>query len=304
MNKTIIYIGDFKESYSTERYIAHALETLGYTVKMVSESGLRIKDVKMMVDEIMYHKPCLVLFSKGAPPINGKEFIEALKKVVPTACWLFDLYFDLQGNDRKWKLEQKHPPFNVETIFSTDGGHDLEFARCGIKHKLLRQGIHEPEAILYERELVNDIVFVGGDVFKNRGWLLDGLKSEYGDRFQWIGQGQPVRGLELNELYASTKIVVGDSQPTPKYWSNRVYETLGRGGFLLHPRVEGMEEFFKDKEHIVYYERGNIKQVYELINYYLEHDDEREKIRRQGFELVKNHHTYKHRCIELMKNYE
>jgi spore maturation protein CgeB len=70
---------------------------------------------------------------------------------------------------------------------------------------------------------------------------------------------------------------------------------LGRGGFIIHPYVSGMEKEFTDREHLVFYEYKNFKQLKELIDYYLKHDDERESIRLAGHELVKNNYTYKNR---------
>jgi spore maturation protein CgeB len=157
---------------------------------------------------------------------------------------------------------------------------------------------------LYDREKTHSIIFVGGDVFRNRILMLENIYSKYGSRFEWFGKNKQIRGLELNELYASTKIVVGDSQPSPLYWSNRIYETLGRGGFLLHPYVDGLDTEFIDGVHLVCYDRNNIDDLFKKIDYYLEHEDEREKIRKAGHELVKTKYTYKERCKELMKNYD
>lgn len=302
--KTVVYIGDFAQPFDTEKYIAEALEELGYRVVRVNERKFFLRLIDEVINEIVYYKPSLVLFSKGRPLGDAEVFIERLKGLgVPTACWLFDLYFDLPS-PRIGKLKRKEAPFNCETIFSTDGGHDNDFKLIGIKHKLLRQGIYEPEAILYDRPKTKDVIFVGSDSFGNRAKMLDGLKKRYGKRFEWHGYETSIRNLPLNELYATAKVVVGDSFPSSRYWSNRIYETLGRGGFLLHPHVEGIEEEFEDGKHLVLYKRGDMDDLYTKIDYYLSHDEEREKIRVAGFEHVKNNYTYKHRCIELMKNYE
>lgn len=302
---TILYIGDFRETYSTELYIKRAFKELGHKVICYQEDRLLIQNVKSPVDEVEQLNPILVLFSKGCPPGKGGEFIEELKRRgINTACWLFDLYFDLPSN-RVLKLKSKTPPFNVETIFSTDGGHDKEFQLAGIKHKLLRQGIYKPEAILFDRPKTHEVIFVGGDAFGNRANLMELLKNKY-SKFEWLGKPceKQYRGLELNELYASTKIVVGDSYPSPNYWSNRIYETLGRGGFLIHPFVEGIETEFKDGEHLVLYKRGDYEDLFKKIDFYLKNTEAREKIRKAGHDFVKNNYTYKHRCIELIKNYE
>ena len=45
----------------------------------------------------------------------------------------------------------------------------------------------------------------------------------------------------LNDLIASCKVIIGESIIHPYYWSNRIYETIGRGGFCLHAYHEGIE---------------------------------------------------------------
>ena len=59
-----------------------------------------------------------------------------------------------------------------------------------------------------------------------------------------------------------------------------------------------MEEEFTDKENMVFYEYGNFGQLKELIDYYLIHDDERERIRKAGHEYVKANCTYHNRLQE------
>jgi spore maturation protein CgeB len=87
----------------------------------------------------------------------------------------------------------------------------------------------------------------------------------------------------------------------PDYWSDRIYETLGRGGFLIHPYIPGIEKEFVDKKHVVFYEYGNFQQLKELIDYYLINDEEREAIRKAGHELVKNNYTYSNRWQTILK---
>ena len=62
-----------------------------------------------------------------------------------------------------------------------------------------------------------------------------------------------------------------------------------------------MEKEFTDKEHLVFYKYGNFKQLKKLIDYYLENDEERERIRIAGHELVKANYTYKNRWQTILK---
>ena len=131
--------------------------------------------------------------------------------------------------------------------------------------------------------------------------LLLYLKRHLGSR---LGIVTNLRGNALTDHLRASGVVVGDSYPAPHYWSNRIYETLGRGGFLIHPKTEGMDEEFEAGKHYVEFKRGDYKQLIRLINYYLEHTEEREAIRQAGFEHVKKHLTYTHRCQVLIDRIE
>lgn len=82
------------------------------------------------------------------------------------------------------------------------------------------------------------------------------LQARYGDRFAVMGDGGPKyrrHGRELADVFASCKVVVAPDGPnTARYWSNRVYLTLGLGGYLLHPRCEGLQEHYLASELTTY----------------------------------------------------
>jgi spore maturation protein CgeB len=79
-----------------------------------------------------------------------------------------------------------------------------------------------------------------------------------------------------------------------------MFESTGRGGFTIYPRIKGLENLFTDKE-IVLYEHGNLKDLEEKINYYLEHDEERESIRMAGNKRTKSDHTYVNRWKKILE---
>ena len=164
---------------------------------------------------------------------------------------------------------------------------------------------------LKEYKKTRDVIFVGSKKYhpewQYRPQLISWLEDTYKNKFEHYGNGgiKSVRGDQLNKLYSSTKIVVGDTLCIgfnyPDYWSDRIYETMGRGGFIIHPYIKGLEKEFEDKKHLVFYEYGNFDQLKELIDYYLVHDEEREAIRKAGHELVKNNYTYKNRWEQILK---
>ncbi|MCK5558348.1 MAG: glycosyltransferase, partial [Candidatus Hydrogenedentes bacterium] len=78
----------------------------------------------------------------------------------------------------------------------------------------------------------------------------------------------------------------------------RVFEALACGSLLVTDRAEGsgLEELFRDGEHLVIYDDSNLV---DKVEYYLERQDLRERVARQGREEVLACHTYAHRAAEL-----
>lgn len=299
----VLYVGDFKADHSTENYVAYGLRQNGVDVTCVQENSEMPSNA--LISHIKESKPDFVLFCKNRFYGRGDLLVERIRKEgVLTVTWLFDLYFDLP-KEMGIRRTIHDAAFLSDVVFTSDGGHDKQFADLKINHRLLRQGIHEPEAHYGKKIDAPEIVFIGTNSYSERDRLLSGLRKRYGDRFAHYGSHahmDEVRGEELNNLLTSAKIVVGDSVPSPMYWSNRIYEVLGRGGFLIHPKVDGLEKEFKYYEHFMPFDYGKHEQLFEIIDYYLEHDEEREKIRKAGHEFVKENYTYTKRCKALLES--
>ena len=281
----LLYFGKFSRTYSTENYVSHALESLGvHVVKVDHHTQFPIKHVSNV-------KPDVVLFSKAK--VRGALLLlkHCRRQNIKTVCWNWDLFFGCRS---------KIPPqFGAELLFTTDGGHDQHWRERAYNHRLLRQGIHAPEHQMLDACYQHDVAFVGGTgrgYHPSRNRLVKWLKETYRDRFI---HHTKTRGLILNEALSQVRIVVGDSWPSPHYWSNRFYEITGRGGFLLHPHTVGLDEEWTDGQHYFGYPRGDLPQLGKIIDHFLKHADEREQIRRQGFEHC-GQFTYTARCDYLI----
>ncbi len=69
---------------------------------------------------------------------------------------------------------------------------------------------------------------------KRRESFIQEMRHRWGSRFHHVERG--VHGAQLAELIARARVVVApDSPVTDRYWSNRVYNALGLGAFLMHP---------------------------------------------------------------------
>ena len=80
----------------------------------------------------------------------------------------------------------------------------------------------------------------------------------------------------------------------------RVFELLAMSAFTMTNDMKD-GKLFEDKKHIVYYTDDTIC---DLINYYLEHEDERMHIANEGYKEVLNNHTYMHRVKKIIEDYE
>ena len=242
--------------------------------------------------------------------LTMEKVLETLKTLeIPSMTYHLDLWFGLQ---RQKDLESFPVYKKIGHFFTVDSQMAEWFNKeTDVKGHYLPAGVFGEECGYRELHRNKDVIFVGSKKYhaewQYRTDLISWLGKTYGSSFQHYGNGgiESVRGLRLNKLYWSTKVVVGDTLCLnfnyPDYWSDRIYETLGRGGFLIHPYVPGIEKEFVDKRHVVFYEYGNFGQLKELIDYYLTHDEERELIREAGYELVKNNYTYKHRWEHILK---
>jgi hypothetical protein len=308
----VALLGNFHVDYTSETHHKKSLEALGHTVTPLQEgraTSLEILRTAMQSDMFVW----VHTHSWQTPgEMSMVEVLDMLNRSnIPTVTYHLDLWFGLK---RQQDLEADSFYRHIGHFFTVDKQMaDWFNQNTNVKGHYLQAGVFGEEC--YIDDMIGapgqDVLFVGSKGYHSewpyRPGLVNWLRETYGARFVHVGgDGQipTTRGSKLNLLYANTKVCVGDTLclnfDYPYYWSDRVYETLGRGGFLIHPYIKGMEEHFDDKKHLVFYEYGNFDQLRQLIDYYLEHEDEREAIRRAGHEHVKNNHTYKHRWEKIL----
>lgn len=101
---------------------------------------------------------------------------------------------------------------------------------------------------------------------------------------------------EIPYVYSSAKIALGIQQVATSrtYVSTRTYEVLGCGTFHITQYSGGVEYYFKKGVHLEW--AKSAEETLELVNYYLAHDDEREKIALNGQREVDEKHRLVHRA--------
>lgn len=307
---TITFLGNFRVPYTTETHHVKSLQSLGHRVNILQESNVTAAQIekKALGSDLFVWVHTHGWDTKG-------DVASALDSLADSGVTTMTYHLDLWlGLNRESDLD--YPIYkNLQHFFTVDKQMaDWFNTNTSVRGHYLPAGVYDKECYLLNQKMRRDLVFVGSKKYHPewpyRPKLIDWLKSSYGPRFQhWGGDGLGVvREDKLNKLYSSTKIVVGDTLcpnfTYKSYWSDRIYETMGRGGFIIHPYIDGLENEFVDGEHCVFYEYNNFKDLQSKIDYFLSHDSERERIRKSGHELVKNNYTYKNRWQYILKELE
>lgn len=298
----VTFVGNHSVSFSTESHLSWTLEYLGHEVQRLQENRCYADDVVSIANQ----SDLFIWVRTHGWEISG-DVNSMLDRInVPTVGFHLDRYWGLDKLDRRESLIGEHTWWHVDYMFTADGGNQDGFKKRGVNHYWLPPAVVEKECYpgTPREEYKVDVAFVGSKgyhpEYTQRGELIDWLENTYGERFKRFAgdTSGTVRENDLNDLYASAKVVVGDScfAGADYYYSDRVPETLGRHGFLLHPKTKGL-----DIEGLQTYEAGNYKQLKSQIDYFLEHDQERRDIIQRTSIDVKTRHTYTQRVKQMLK---
>lgn len=298
----IAYVAGFEHDWSTETHVARDAEALGHQVDRIIPTPGFLPDL-----EARASAADLVICQTTGLPADATDIWARLEqRGVATCSYHLDLYAGLA----RWCQVGRDPFWRTGTVFTADGdiSTTMRLAERGIRHRWMPAAVvsDETEIGSWRDDYDHDIVFVGSRHYHPewpwRRELLTFLERRYGDRFATFDHHPPTRGRDLNDLYATARIVIGDSLALPghaQYWSDRYYETLGRGGFLIAPAVPGIDEHFTDREHLRLYLPGSTERLTLLIDWALDHGEETRAIAARGHEHVRANHTYQHRVTAM-----
>jgi hypothetical protein len=123
--------------------------------------------------------------------------------------------------------------------------------------------------------------------------IMGKLGRAYGGSFVW-GENH-ARISQLSKIYLGF-----DSMPhIRKSMSERLYIAVGCGAFYMCQHVEGIEDILEPGKEIVTFHTED--EMIDMIRYYLENDDQRQKIARAGRQRVLKDHTYEIRIRQMMQ---
>lgn len=283
-----------------EGAITQAFLDLGHNVERLRESRGQVAH-KLEGDFLLFHK---------------WEDLPSIARIqIPKVCWYFDLVDwpdDPTVADRcKRRLEWMDNVIPLADLaFLTDGDRVEKCNESGKLHwlpqgadlRVMGFGEADERCCPICRKWWTGgvpILFTGNRRGgKGRQDFVHDMEVKYGPDFLHIADG--VHGRDMANLIASCRIVVApDSPVTDRYWSNRVYNALGFGAFLIHPYCAKMTEQYDDHKEIVFYRsRG---ELHEAIRYYWGREEDRLRIAKAGLNKTLYKHTYAHRVAELVR---
>lgn len=320
----VVYIGNFVPPHSTENEVSSCFRALGWDVQRVQEDQAAHMPAERWTD---VRAACtaadLVLYTRtwGLPETQALGlWNECAENGVPTASLHLDLFYGLgspKGQLPRHEMPAHDPMFRTAYVFTPDGDHDDEWERDGVNHYWLPPAIGCDscwDGTRDERWAGYDVAFVGSRSYHpewpHRPRLIDELARRFGEKFVHISGetlGSALRGQALHDLYATVPVIVGDScwvgtkPPDTRYWSDRVYEVWGRGGFLLMPYIAALDQSLHTPDSYPGWDRfDDFDDMEHVIRYWLDRPDERAVVGKQIVEEVRTRHTWSQRITEML----
>lgn len=323
----ITFLGNFGVDYSSETHHKKSLESLGHEVIALQETQAGSQQI---LDEALNSDMFVWVHTHGwqtPGPMSMQAVLQRLKEEnIPSVTYHLDLWFGLA---RQKDLEVDPVYKYIEYFFTCDKKMaDWFNEETNVKGYYLPAGVFQDDMALMNLPKIYDVIFVGSKGYHPewpyRPKLINWLQATYGDRFKHFGGDSPNgirRGADLTRLYNQTKVVVGDSLVKgfdyPYYWSDRLYETAGRGGFQIFPQITGIQDEYStydfkvddggfwDKApapiELVTYQFDDFNMLKNRIDYWLEHDEYREEIRTNAYERTRKDHTYAKRWAKIIE---
>lgn len=226
---------------------------------------------------------------------NGPE----LRKILPShgriIYWTGDLAKEVQANTTLGQY--------IDYIFLNDSATLQDFReKWAVKNvHYMPHGTVPASKFPSSKKEIHDLVFLGrrqrdDTRYDERNMVLDGL----GESLDFLEASNIVSVTDVHQFYQQSKIAVGVSWNNSAYLytSDRVFNILGSGCFCLHFYFSGIERLFENGKHLVWFK--NMTDGVSLVQYYLRFSDKREEIAYNGYNLVRQKHSYTARVKNII----
>lgn len=320
----VAYIGSTKNSWNTETHLAREMRSMGCEVHEFQEPDNRAAGEPFLYQFEQWcfaNKPDLVMYTRtwGLPDSATLMWRRLEQRNIVTCSYHLDLYVGLK---RERDISQGSF-WRTQYVFTPDGDPRSArvFYKARVNHHFMSPAVVSDECGPgnWNDKFDVDVAFVGSESYHHewqwRPMMIAYLRNRFGDRFRRFNKDTPsgvVRDQDLNDLVTTARVVVGDSLHLPghqSYWSDRYFETIGRGGLLVGPWIEGLDDYLTpDLHYFAYAHPDDVMNAQEsldamgnLVQWVLDHPQEAEATRLAGTAHVQANHTYRHRLAEAFE---
>lgn len=313
------YLGNFRAPWCTEVHVTASLEQLGHKVFRWQEDQTPWSTIPQLVERNAVQ---LLVWQRTWPA--AREVVEPeLQRLRDVGVRSVSYHLD-----RWWGLDREHQVdeqgfFRTDLVVSPDDSP--RWAEAGVNHLWMPPAVYGPECAPVApdpRRYPWEVVFVGSHPYPHAEWeptrtaVIDAMAAEFGPRFAVLpgrhapdvqhplGKPKPqIRNRQLQVLYATAKVVVGDSclaGETHRYWSDRVPETLGRGGALVHPDAPGLADYYTPGRDLQLYTPGYPADAVTTVQALLDLPEAARSMADRGRATVLGRDLYTHRMAQLI----
>jgi len=268
-------------------------------------------DYRKSIEDLWYtsllFRPHVFLFQFQDASEESVQVLKALKGEFPDATfvnWNGDYGQSLYSPRYQRILEM----FDLITFVS---GDVVNYYRQRSLNSMYWQVSFEEHEWLEPYPDTYDIIFQGSGYTSARielGYFLRSLPFKTGLFGTWRRKVK-ADGFTLYDfakgaqLYRSGKIAISDNQykTSIAYVSNRLFQVLHAGTFLLQEQIPEVEKYmgFVDGKHFVQWD--GLDDLKRKIIYWLDHPEEREIIAKAGQDFVHKYHSFHSRVKQLVK---
>ncbi len=296
----VLYCGAWQPKHHSDLYIAQAMERYGWTVERATWANVARFQVSRRPD----------LLFLGKPPVEASKSIANLRRLhrCQVAMWYGDVRHQVPPNVAALL------PLTDLLLVPHTGMFDLLQAAGGqrIAFWPLSAPPHFNWHVPYSVDHESDVAFLGSyypqhDGSAERLAMLKAVSSTYRTRV-W---GNGWTGLEVGEVCGpammgeaakvirSSKVMLGCQHygDVALSQSQRTWNVLACGGFLMNRYVPDLEFLFHDRIDQVFWHTTD--ELVDLVRHYLSHETERKAIAAAGRHYFVHHHTYDHRIRSL-----
>jgi len=230
--------------------------------------------------------------------------VDALRVVAPKAIFIGRDTAAWPENDTERIAIAK----KMDIVIATNAGEWLQFykdagvPRCAFIPCPCDPDIQRPYEVV--EKFRTDIIFAGksqhpeGDNDPDRHSILQKLSTMPNARLYACFGNPPIEGIDYFQAISNAKIALSINavNSVRLYHSDRLFECLACGAFVLAKRVPDSDLLFKDGTHLKYF--NTPEEFFSLADWYLRNEQERKKIAKAGMERAHSEFN----CVKIAKH--